>query len=314
MTAAPRIGLSITAAFLRGSAAEIRDVLAAAQESGLDYVQIGDHVSFLDGTGFDGLVYAAAALCAQDRLPVQVGLYLLALRHPVPVARQIADIAGIAPGRITLGVGVGGEDRREFLACGVDPSTRGRRTDEAMDVLRELLTGRPVTMRGEFFDLEDVAITPPPAEPVRFIVGGRSDAALRRAGRRGDGWLALWTSPRRYAAALATISDEAASAGRAQVDWDHGLNLWCGLDTPNAPGRDVLAAAMQERYKLPFERFERWCPSGTADDIAAFVTRYAEVGCRHVTIVLHHPDLLAAVAGAAEIRARVRASCLGDAA
>lgn len=314
MSAPPRIGLSVTAAFLRGSAVEVREVLTAAHDAGLDYVQIGDHVSFIDGTGFDGLVYAAAALSAQDNLPVQVGLYLLALRHPVLVARQLADIAGMAPGRLTLGVGVGGEDRREFLACGVDPATRGRRTDESMDLLRELLTGRPVSAHGEFFDLDQVAVTPAPAGPIKFIVGGRSDAALRRAGRRGDGWLALWASPQRYAEAVATIADEALAAGRGAVDWDHGLNLWCGLDTPAGSGRDMLAAAMEERYKVPFGRFAKWCPSGTADDVAAFVVPYVGAGCRHVTIVLHHPDLLAAVAGAAAIRDRVRATYLEGAA
>jgi hypothetical protein len=113
---------------------------------------VGDHVSFHVGLGFDGLLHTAAMLTAQPQLPVQVGLYLLALRHPVGVARQLADIARMLPGRLSLGVGVGGEDRHEFLVNGVDPRTRGRRTDESLTVLRELLTGRQVTHCGEFFD------------------------------------------------------------------------------------------------------------------------------------------------------------------
>jgi hypothetical protein len=97
----------------------------------------------------------------------------------------------------------------------------------------------------------------------------------------------------------------AAEAGRAAREWRHGLNLWCGLDSPSAAGRDVLAAAMESRYKMPFERFERWCPHGTAGDIAAFIAGYAAAGCREVNLVLHDADPFAAVAGAAAVRAAV---------
>lgn len=114
MTAvAPRIGLSVTSAFLNARSVDPRRVVEAATQAGLDHLQVGDHVSFHDGTGFDGLLHATAALAMAPDLPVQVGLYLLALRHPVTVARQIADIGRLAPGRLVLGVGVGGEDRRE---------------------------------------------------------------------------------------------------------------------------------------------------------------------------------------------------------
>jgi alkanesulfonate monooxygenase SsuD/methylene tetrahydromethanopterin reductase-like flavin-dependent oxidoreductase (luciferase family) len=90
-------------------------------------VCVGDHVSFHDGTGFDGLTAATAALSGSDRLPVLVGVYLLALRHPLLTARQLASISQLAPGRLVLGAGVGGEDRSEVSNSGVDPATRGRR-------------------------------------------------------------------------------------------------------------------------------------------------------------------------------------------
>ncbi len=65
----------------------------------------------------------------------------MALRHPVPVARQIASLCEAAPGRLSFGVGIGGEDRHEIEICGVDPATRGRRTDESLEVLLPLLAG-----------------------------------------------------------------------------------------------------------------------------------------------------------------------------
>jgi alkanesulfonate monooxygenase SsuD/methylene tetrahydromethanopterin reductase-like flavin-dependent oxidoreductase (luciferase family) len=302
----PDVGLSLTAYYMRTDGPPAGEVAAAAAAAGLDFVQVGDHVSFHDGTGFDGMVLAAASVSAQDRLPVHIGLYLLALRHPVLVARQLADLSRIAPGRIILGVGVGGEDRHEFAICQVDPATRGLRTDESLQALRLLASGRSATLHGRFFGFDDAVVTPAPSPGVPLLVGGRSDAAFRRTARYGDGWLGLWVSPRRFAQAVAAIDGMAAEAGRPAPDWRHGLNLWCGLDSSAASGREVLATAMEERYKMPFARFEKWCPHGSADDIAEFIAGYAAVGCREVTLVLHDADPFAAVAGAAAIRASVR--------
>src|SRR5215467_2616392 len=170
-------GRSATAAF--SSQVEAADI---------DHLCCGDHVSFA-GTGFDGLIQATALAMLTPELPIHSGVYQLPLRHPVPVARQLADIDRIAPGRFVLGVGVGGEDRHEVAICGVDPSTRGRQMDESLAVLRALLTGKPTSFHGDFFDVNDAVIAPPPAVPTPIVVGGRSDAAVARAGRLGDGWL-----------------------------------------------------------------------------------------------------------------------------
>ena len=70
-------------------------------------------MSLFVGAGFDGLVNAAALAVAHSAIPVHVGVYLLPLRHPTLVARQIADLEVLAPGRLVLGVGIGGEDRHE---------------------------------------------------------------------------------------------------------------------------------------------------------------------------------------------------------
>src|SRR4051794_41944047 len=101
-----------------------RRTLRRVAGAGVDHLCVGDHVSFFVGAGSDGLIAAASLLAAQAALPVYVGLYLLPLRHPVLVARQLATLAELAPGRLTLGVGVGGEDRHAVAVCGVDPRTR----------------------------------------------------------------------------------------------------------------------------------------------------------------------------------------------
>lgn len=303
--AVPQIGLSTTAWFLRAGEIDPLELVRHAAAAGIDYLQVGDHVSFHDGTGFDGLVLATAALSAQRQVPVQVGLYLLALRHPVPVARQLAEVARLAPGRLALGVGVGGEDRHEFEICGVDPRTRGRQTDESLVVLRSLLTGVSVDHTGPFFRLRRALVAPAPDPPIPITIGGRSDAALARAGRLGDGWIGLWVSATRYADAVESIGATAVDCNRDPSAFCHGLNLWCALPGADGRGGEHLAEAMATRYKMPFDRFSRWCPVGEAEDIAEFIAAYAQAGCRAVTLVLHTPDPVEAIEQAAAIRARL---------
>lgn len=120
MTSDPLVGTFLpefAGADLRARRAAVAELEAA----GMDHLVVGDHVSFLGGLGFDGLVQAAHLVALSDTLPVHVGVYLLALRAPLPVARQLADLEALAPGRLVLGVGVGGEDRHEYENCGVDP-------------------------------------------------------------------------------------------------------------------------------------------------------------------------------------------------
>src|ERR1700693_6392012 len=115
---------------------ELDTALARALDAGVDHLCVGDHVSFFVGAGSDGLITATSLLSAQADLPVYVGLYLLPLRHPVSLPPQLATLAQLAPGRLTLGIGIGGEDRHEVEICGVDPKTRGRRVGEWLSVPR----------------------------------------------------------------------------------------------------------------------------------------------------------------------------------
>lgn len=283
---AVRVGTAIP--FVAGrqpGAAERRAALTGIAEAGLDHVMFGDHVSFGDGFGTDGLIQAAAALGARPDLDVYVGAYLLPLRHPVPVARQLADLAHLAPGRLTLAVGVGGEDRHEITACGINPGTRGARTNESLIVLRQLLTGEPVSFTGAHFAIAETRIRPAPSIPVPIVVAGRSDAALDRSARHGDGWLGIWVSPARYARATAAIAEQAATVGRNPTALHHGLNVWCGLAADRARAKDALACAMQKTYRLPYTAFERWSPHGTPDDVAEYLAPYVDAGCTTFNLI-----------------------------
>ena len=250
-----RIGFRPPHALFERGTDELLRVVRRSEQLAIDQVCVGDHVMFNGGQGFDGLVQATALAVGTTRMTVQTTVYLLPLRHPVPVARQVASLALLAPGRFVFGVGVGGEDRNEVEMCGVDPSTRGRRMDEALAIVRPLLAGETVTFDGAFFQVHDAAVLPALAAPVPIVVGGRSAAALRRAGVYGDGWLGVWVSPKRFAAATTEVEAIASSDGRAGVVWRHGLQVWCGFgpDREEAAGR--LAHAMEQLYRVPFTNF-----------------------------------------------------------
>jgi alkanesulfonate monooxygenase SsuD/methylene tetrahydromethanopterin reductase-like flavin-dependent oxidoreductase (luciferase family) len=298
---AVRVGMFPPADLLDWDPAAARAYLTGVSEAGIDHVCCADHVSFFSGAGFDGLLQAAALAMLHPTLRIYCGLYLLPLRHPVLVARQLADIERLAPGRLIFGVGVGGEDRHEVAVCGVDPATRGLRMDESLTVVRQLLTGAAVTFHGRFFDLDDAVIAPA-AAAIPVTVGGRSDAAIRRAGRLGDGWLGIWNSPRRFAAAAELAAQEADRAGRAAAPGRHAMQVWCGLADSRQAARDCLAPAMQAFYQLPFERFERYCPYGTPDDVAEYLAPYVQAGCTEFNLIPQSPDRDQALAGAAAVR------------
>jgi alkanesulfonate monooxygenase SsuD/methylene tetrahydromethanopterin reductase-like flavin-dependent oxidoreductase (luciferase family) len=273
-----------------------------AADAGLDHVCTGDHVSFFVGAGVDGLVSTASLLAVHPAIPVYVAVYLLPLRHPTLVARQIADLESLAPGRLTLGVGIGGEDPHEYAVCGVDPRTRGRRMDECLTVVRELMTGAPVTFHGEFFDLEDAVILPAPQSPVPLIVGGRSDAAVRRAAVHGDGWIGIWNSARRFAEVTSAIDERATAAGRHDHPRAHAMQVWCGIAAERDHARKLLSTAMERFYQIPFARFERYSPYGTPAEIAEFLAPYVAAGCATFNLIPQSPDIETAVEGAAEVK------------
>jgi alkanesulfonate monooxygenase SsuD/methylene tetrahydromethanopterin reductase-like flavin-dependent oxidoreductase (luciferase family) len=284
------------------------ELTAAVAQSGIDHLTVGDHVSFAQGHGVDGLIKATALLAAHPTLPVQTGVYLIALRHPATVARALATIAIIAPGRFTFGIGVGGDDPRELELCGVDPRTRGARTTEAVALVRRLLTGERTTFAGRFFDVRDAAVRPAPAIPIPVLVGGRSDGALRRTALLGDGWLALWVSPERYVGGIDAISAAAQQAGRSVPGWRHTLQLWAAFGATRERAVARIGPVLRHSYGIAFERFARYTPCGPPGEVADALAPYLAAGCRRFNIVPVAEDLTAAIAAVAELKRRLQAA------
>lgn len=278
-----------------------RKWLAKVAEAGIDHVAVGDHVSFYVGIGFDGLILATSLSVLHPTLSIHTGIYLLPLRHPVAVARQLSSLSTLAPGRLVFGVGVGGEDRHEVEICGVDPRTRGRRMDECLAVVRGLLTGQPLDFHGEFFDMERATILPAPPVPIPIVIGGRSEAAIRRVGRLGDGWVAIWKTPEQWAEAMTMIDKAASEVGR-DVPTRHTLQVWCGFGDDREQARAQVAPAVQGFYQVPFERFEKYTPYGTPEHVAEFLAPFMELGCTTFNFIVPAADSGVGLHGVAEVK------------
>jgi probable F420-dependent oxidoreductase len=136
---------------------------------------------------FDPLVAAAAMGAVTTTLGFYTSVLKLGSRNPVLLARQVGSVAALTGDRFGLGLGVGWSPE-EFAWCGAPYLDRGRRVDEAIEVLRLILDGGMVEYHGTFFDFDRLQMSPAPARRVPFYVGGHTEVALRRAARIGDGW------------------------------------------------------------------------------------------------------------------------------
>jgi alkanesulfonate monooxygenase SsuD/methylene tetrahydromethanopterin reductase-like flavin-dependent oxidoreductase (luciferase family) len=297
-----RVGIVLRQQDLEQHGRRLSQLTAEVAAAGIDHVTVGDHVSFAGGMGADGLIQATALLAAHPTLPVETGVYLLPLRHPATVARQLATLSSLAPGRLAFGVGVGGDDRRELELCGVDPRTRGARMDESLALLRAFLTGDEVSFEGRFFAVQQGRIRPAPSPPLPIVVGGRSDAALARAGRLGDGWIGVWVSPRRFREAVGKVAAAAAAHGRELAARRHALQLWAGFAGTRDAAERRVGAAMERAYGIPFERFSKYVPRGTPADVAAALQPYLDAGCRRLSIVPEAGGLAAAIEAVGAVR------------
>ncbi len=286
----------------------VMDAARRAEALGLDGLIAGDHVTF-HGYGNDGLLTLTAMAAATETIQLKTGVYLLPLRHPVPVALQAAQLDQLSMGRLVLGVGIGGEDPHEYWSCGIDPSTRGARANEALQILKKLWSEDNVTFAGRHFQIEDVTVYPKPFRPIPIFVGGRSDAALRRAGRFGDGYTGIWQSLDRFREAGEKVAGAATAAGRDPTAIELGMQFWTTVAASRDEARAQVAAGMESMYHLPFDRFERYTPFGTAREVAEFIVPYVEAGARHVNLIATQDTPEEGIERAAEVRASLHDLC-----
>lgn len=209
------------------------DWVDAAERADVDSIWLTDRV-VADRLNVEPVVALSFIAARTKRMLVGTSVLALPLRQPTVLAKEIATLDFLSGGRALPAIGLGTEDEREYQACGVERAERASRTDEMVEVMRMLWLGMPVSYRGRHFTLEDVVVHPRPARPELppIWIGGRSEAALCRVARLGDGWLASQVTPEEVAAGRDAVSSLAEACGRT-IDADHyGVILtYCFADS-----------------------------------------------------------------------------------
>ena len=260
-----------------------------AEELGFDSGWVGDHLSFHPPV-LDALGSLSAVAARTDRLVLGTGVLLLPLRDAVWTAKQLATLTAFAPDRLLFGVGVGGENQAEFEAVGVPVAQRGRRLDEGLEIVTRLLRGEAVDHLGPLLPTRSPALEPAPEVPPPVVVGGRSEAALRRAARMGDGWLGVWMSPRRVVEVRHRLDELAVEYGRPPVT--ALLMVFVHVTDDVAAGHAEAAAFVRGQYGLPYESLQRWVVVGDEAHVAARLTELRAAGVEGFVLVAAASDPL----------------------
>ncbi|MBI1885551.1 MAG: LLM class flavin-dependent oxidoreductase [Chloroflexi bacterium] len=257
------------------------------EEMGYDSVWTGEHIFFY-GPTFDAMTVLAAFAACTSGIKLGTAAFLLPLRPPALAAKEAASVDIISGGRLILGIGVGGEYPKEYAACGVPVNERGPRANEAIPLLRRLWSEENVVHQGRFYQLDGVTLAPKPVQAggPPIWVTGRSEAAMRRAGRLGDGYMPYLFSPDRYRDGLAKVRRYAQEAGRDPDALVPALyQFFCLADTYEE-AKKAAAADLQMRYAQPFEHIvERYVVMGNPEDCARRLADFAEAGVRHFILV-----------------------------
>jgi probable F420-dependent oxidoreductase len=232
-----RIGVSLGSAGVPGEFSAAVDEL---ERAGVDSLWLPEMVY---GPLVDPFIGMAHALSRTTKLKVGTGVSVLPGRHPVLVAKQLASLAGLAPGRVLPVFGLRPARRNERDLFPVAAGQRAAVFDESLRLLRLLLRQDTVSFAGAFFTVEGASVGPLPAKPLDIWLGGTAPGALRRIGRLADGWLASFITPQEAGAGRRAIEAAAAAAGR-EVEPDHyGISL--AVATEGIPAE--LIAAVRER-------------------------------------------------------------------
>lgn len=161
-----------------------------------DYPYTADGKRFWEGDlpFVDPFVSMPAIAAVTERVPLYTNVYKVVLRQPLLVAKMLGSMAAMFEGRIGIGVGLSWIPE-EFAWLNEDMRTRGRRLDEIIDILRVTMQPGWAEYHGEQYDFDRLMMSPAPTRHVPIYVGGHSDAALRRAATRGDGWIGANVAP-----------------------------------------------------------------------------------------------------------------------
>jgi probable F420-dependent oxidoreductase len=263
--------------FPRRDPALLWEYVDAAEALDIDSIWLSDRV-VSSSMNMEPVVALAFIAARTTKLKFGTSVLALPLRNPTIAAKELATLDFLSGGRALPAVGLGAEDEREYEACGVTYAHRAGRTDEAIKVMRLLWSQDSVTFHGRYFTLNDVALQPRPVQKKLppIWIGGRSEAALRRTARLGDGWLVSQATPEEVKLGIEKIKAMAAEHGNDIEDDHYGaLFSFCFADSREKAERLAAPYILRRRTDADYRAFSAL---GTIDDVVELIERYIEAG------------------------------------
>ena len=283
----PDLKFGVTVGGLASSVAQNAQRIEAL---GFDSLWMGEHVVWRTPTQ-DSLTMLAAAAVATSRVRLGTSIVLLPLKHPVLLCKAVTTLDHISGGRVSLGIGIGGEFPKEFEAVGVPVQERGPRANESLELMKRLWTEEQVTFHGRFFHMEEIGLEPKPVQrphpPV--LVGGRR-RALRRVARFGDGWMPYMYTPEMYREDWGRIEDLAVDYGRDPARIEQTLYAFITIDKSYEAAAATAARSLGARYAQSFDTLvHRYAIAGTPEQCAARLEQFREAGASHFILAASAP-------------------------
>lgn len=194
-------------------------------DSQYPYTDTGDR-EFLQGKEFiETMILCAHLFAVTSTLRLTPFVLKLPVRPPVLTAKQASSLAFLSGNRLGLGIGISPWPE-DFAALGVPWEKRGKRMDECIDILRGLTSGEFFGYDGEFYSFGELQQCPAPTEPIPLLVGGHADVALRRAVRKGDGWMHAGGDGEELDRLLTRIAEIRAEEGDTRDDFEiHAISM-----------------------------------------------------------------------------------------
>jgi probable F420-dependent oxidoreductase len=248
------------------------------EKRGIDSIWLSDRLS--SPVPVPEVMTTLAAMAARTTtLKFGPSVIVLPYRTPVVAAKEMATLDWLSRGRFFPAVGVGVELPKEFEASGVPFKERGRRTDEAIRVIRMLWTQDEVTFQGEFYKLDRIRVFPKPWQsPPPIWIGGKSEAAMRRTARLGDGWMPSFITPDELRVGVDKVQGWAQAEGR-EVPIDHFGTLISFNLGPTPEAALAEADPYIQRGRVDDETLRRCTAFGPVDVLLGRIEEYVKGGC-----------------------------------
>ena len=290
MTSALRVGVTC------GGVWWPDECFQAVEELGFDSIWTGEHIVFHRPI-LDAVPVLAGIAAITKRVLLGPAAITVTLRHPTMLAKELATLDIMSGGRLVVVAGTGGDFPKEFEACDVPMERRGRRTWETIEIMRRYWAEERFSYEGEIYRLEDVWMEPKPVQPggPPIWLAGRSDAAITRAARLGDGYMPYMYTPERCAEAFAEVRAKADESGAPLRDsFTSSAFVYVSVHESRERARELAIRDLSWRYGKDFTPWiDKYCAYGTPNECATSLREFVDAGVEHLALGLIHEESIA---------------------